>query len=41
VVVTDTGSGAIGSALHTFEVRTRTASSLGADDTELRSQPEE
>jgi VWFA-related protein len=29
VVVTDTDTGAIGSALHTFEVRTRTASSLG------------
>ena len=28
VVVTDTGTGAIGSALHTFELRTRTASSL-------------
>jgi VWFA-related protein len=28
VVVTDTATGAIGSALHTFEVRTRTASSL-------------
>jgi len=29
VVVTDTSTGAVGSALHTFEVRTRTASSLG------------
>jgi hypothetical protein len=30
VVVTDTSTGAIGSTLHTFEVRTRTASSLGS-----------
>ncbi len=30
VVVTDTSTGAMGSVLHTFEVRTRTASSLGA-----------
>jgi hypothetical protein len=29
VAVTDTDTGAIGSALHTFEVRTRTASSFG------------
>jgi VWFA-related protein len=29
VVVTDTGTGAIGSALHTFEVPARTASSIG------------
>ena len=32
VVVTDTTTGSIGSALHTFEVRARTASSLGAAD---------
>jgi hypothetical protein len=33
VVVTDTATGAIGSTLHTFEVRRRTASSmeLGAE----------
>jgi VWFA-related protein len=30
VVVTDASTGAIGSALHTFEVHTRTASSLGS-----------
>jgi VWFA-related protein len=36
VVVTDTGTGAIGSALHTFEVRTRTASSLGTAGDEAR-----
>lgn len=29
VVVTDTSTGAIGSVLHTFEVRAHTASSLG------------
>jgi hypothetical protein len=36
VVVTDTSTGAIGSALHTFEVRTRTASSLGTAGDEAR-----
>lgn len=36
VVVTDTSTGAIGSALHTFEVSTKTASSLGSAGDEAK-----